>query len=119
MGLLAAKSPPAVKTRLVLSPSAAFGRSPPTDPLTGIEAFSVLAAASCSSSTGGMSPRLSCSRSWLNQATHWTVATSTWAWERQTRSAISSVGWLCLTRPLLGGVAVVAEGHPKGEPKRR
>ncbi len=45
------------------------------------------------------------------------------AWLARTATALNwphlAVGWLCLTRPLSGDAAVVAEGRPEGEPKRR
>jgi hypothetical protein len=45
----------------------------------------------CSYSTGGMSPRLWCSRAALYQPTYSTSASSSCARDRQTRSVISSV----------------------------
>jgi hypothetical protein len=80
-----AKSTPIVETRLVVSPSAALGKIAATDRSTGFGAWN------CSYSMGGMSPRDPCSRTVLNQATYLTVASSTSARERHTRSAISSV----------------------------
>src|SRR5450755_259898 len=86
----ATKSTPTVARRRVVSPFAGLGEIAATDPSTEIDRSSAIAAA-CSNSTGGMSPRELCSRSWLNHATHLTVASSSCACERQTRSEISSV----------------------------
>ena len=47
--------------------------------------------ASSSNSAGGMSPSAWCRRTWLNQPTHSTIASSSWERVCQTRSAISSV----------------------------
>src|SRR5450755_2089802 len=86
------KSTPTVARRRVVSPFAGFGETVASDPLSEIDGSSAIAAAWwCSNSTGGMSPRELCSRSWLNHATHWTVASSSCACERQTWSEISSV----------------------------
>ena len=76
-GAGATKSTPTVARRRVVSPFAGFGEIVATDPLSEIDGSSAIAAAWwCSNSTGGMSPRELCSRSWLNHATHLTVASS-------------------------------------------
>ena len=66
------KSTPIVEARLVVSPSAAFGE------IAAIEWSVRFGAWSASNSIRGMSPSELCSRSWLNQATHSTVASSSW-----------------------------------------